>query len=339
MSYQSISSKIFGFIENKFFSDKKDLLIELEEILHLQRSSVYKKVRGESALSLEEAEILCKHFRISLDDVLGLAEDKIYFDFPALYGSVSNEKEFLDPIFNDLVKLKNLDPVIYYATKELPLFYYFFSMRLIAFKFHVFYNFIWRKKDEKLISFDFKKYSKDEDFKKNVSTIHELYSSLNSIEIWNTSVLDNSLNQIKYFLESGLFTRPQDSLELCNDLENLIDVLEVQINNKKKSTSGISNNKVHGSFELYNNEIAHTNNVIFVKSETRDAVYCTYDNPNFMRSISPQLCQYTENWFNKLLSNSIPITFGTLKDKMNFINQLREKLNRTRTAIQLCLKN
>lgn len=337
MSYQSVTNKIFQFIESKFFSEKKNMLDEVGEILHLQRSSIYKKVKGETALSLDEAEILCKHFRISLDEVLGLSDDKIYFDFPALYGTVNNEQEFLDPIKSDLEKLYRLDPVIYYATKELPLFYYFFSAKLIAFKFHVFYNFVWRKKDQKLIQFDFSKYDNNPEFNASVNKVLELYSSMNSIEIWNTAVLDNTFNQIKYFLESGLLVDPLESLKLCDEVEKLIDALHQIIQSKDKSILR-KNPNYTGKFELYNNEIAHTNNVIFVKSTTRDAVYCTYDNPNFMRSISPVLCEYTNQWFDKLILNSVSITGGNMKEQNQFINKLKEKLQRTRNALQVSIQ-
>ncbi|NOT38184.1 MAG: helix-turn-helix transcriptional regulator [Saprospiraceae bacterium] len=338
MSNQSVTTKIFQFIESKFFSEKKNMLDEVGELLHLQKSTVYKKMKGESTLSLDEAEILCRHFRISLDEVLGIADDKIYFDFPSLYGSVANEKEFLDPIRGDLEKLYRLDPIIYYATKELPLFYYFISPKLIAFKFNVFYNFVWKKKEDKLVPFDYSLFENNSEFISNVNKVLELYSSMNSIEIWNTAVLDNTFNQLKYFLESGLMVDPKESLLLCDELEKLIHILEQLIHSKDKSA--LRKKSINtGKFELYNNEIAHTNNVIFVKSKTRDAVYCTYDNPNFMRSISPVLCEYTEKWFDKLILNSVSISNGNMKEQSQFINKLKEKLQRARLAIQSSLQH
>ncbi|MEP7196988.1 MAG: helix-turn-helix transcriptional regulator [Saprospiraceae bacterium] len=338
MTSQSLTSKIFKFIELKFFAEKRDLLDEISKVLHIHRSSVYKKINGETSISIEEAEILCRHFRISLDEILGLVDDKIYFDFPALYGSVSNEFEFLEPIKKDLEKLYRLNPTIYYATKELPLFYYFSSPRLVAFKFHVFYNFVWRKDNHSWLKFDYNKYESDAEFKSLVYEIQELYSTMNSVELWNASVLDNTLNQIKYFLDSGLMIDSQESLLICDDIIKLVDRIELAIKNQnknsfRKSTIGT------GSFALYNNEIAHTNNVIFVNSKTRDAVYCTYDNPNFMRSISTTLCEYTSNWFKRLINNATPVTGGSLKDQNQFINRLREKIIRTRNTIESSLLN
>ncbi|MEO6190070.1 MAG: hypothetical protein ABIO44_06625 [Saprospiraceae bacterium] len=337
MTYQPISNRIFSFIETKFFTSRKNLLDEIGKILNLQSASIY-KIHGPSSLSLEEAEILCRHFRISLDEILGIGDDKIYFDFPALYGSVANESDYLEPVKLDLEMIYRLDPLIYYATKELPIFYYLSSPNLVAFKFYVFNNFIWKAKSNDMLKFNANHYLDNSEFRKLVDNVLELYSTLNSIEIWNTSVLDNTFNQLKYFLDAGLMEDSKQAIAICDDLDKLIDKIAEMIKSKNKSVLKKSKKDV-GTFNLYNNEIAHTNNVIFVKSETRDAVYSTYDSPNFMRSISPALCEYTDKWFQKIILNSVPITNGNLKDQSYFIHKLKEKLKRTRNSIQLSLQS
>lgn len=337
MSQQNTTNRVFEFIENKYFTQKKNLIEEVSRILNLQVPSVYKKAKGESSLSLEETVILCRHYRLSLDEVFGLNDDKIYFDFPALYGTVKNELEFLEPIRQDLEVLYRLNPVIYYATKELPLFYYFISPRLTAFKFHVFKNFVWNPYPSTR-KFKYSDFEFNEEFQSMVKKVFQLYSSMNSIEIWNTAILDNTYNQLKYYLEAGLFENVNEVLDISNDILYFIEKLAeiIYSNSKEPLNPGM---KYFGSFQLYNNEIAHTNNVVFVKSDSNEAVYCTYDNPNFMRSISPLLCEYTFQWMNKLIHNSMPITGGSNKDQNAFINRLKEKHTKNNNYLKSIIEN
>ncbi|MFN8279396.1 MAG: helix-turn-helix domain-containing protein [Saprospiraceae bacterium] len=333
MHVETVTHKIFDMIESKFFTNKKQLVDTVSEVLHLQPSSIYKKIKGESSISLEEAEILAKHFRISLDEILGLSEDKIYFDFPALYGAVKDHRDFIDPIRQDLENLRLLNPIIYYSTKELPLFYYFLFPKLKSFKFYVFFNFNWRLDETIIKPYEENDYCFDEEFNKITRRILDLYSEINSIEIWTTSVLDNTFNQLRYLSEAGLIKSRVQALEILDDVDRLIDTIAEIIKSKNKSVLKDKNGGEPGSIELYNNEILHTNNIIYVKSTAHEAVYNTYDNPNFMRSISPVLCQFTNRWFERIIQNSVPVSFGNIKDQNAFISRTKEKSIRCRSNL------
>ncbi|HRG32094.1 MAG: hypothetical protein JNK69_03470 [Saprospiraceae bacterium] len=323
-----LSVTLFKTIESTYYKEKKNLVDDISELLHIQKSSVYKKIKGESAIGLEEAGILCAHYKISLDEILGLNENLINFDFPAIKGNVKNVNQFLQSLETDLQSLYRLDPTIYYATKELPMFYYCTSPKLAAFKFHVFYNTVWRDDKYQMISFDYSQYDNDDLFKRQIKNIVNLFMSVNSIEVWNVGILDNTLNQIRYFLESGLMKDPLASLDLCQELLLLVDNIEELCENSNKSSMKKSD-KLVGSFELYNNEIAHTNILAYVESKVMRCVYNTYDNPNFMKSYNPSLCDYTFKWFNRIIDTSAPLSKGNLKDRKNFINRLQEKIKRT----------
>ncbi len=43
---------------------------ELAEILNISRDSAYRRMRGETILSLDEVKIICNHFGVSLDSLL-----------------------------------------------------------------------------------------------------------------------------------------------------------------------------------------------------------------------------------------------------------------------------
>ena len=332
-----LSITLFKSIESNYYTEKKNLVDDVSELLHIQKSSVYKKIKGESAIGLQEAGILCKHYKISLDELLNLNENRIYFDFPAIRGNVKNVYDFLKSLETDLQNLYRLDPTIYYATKELPMFYYCISPKLAAFKFHVFYNTVWREDKYQMIPFDYIQFENDDQFKSQIKNIVNLYMSLHSVEIWNVGILDNTLNQIRYFLESGLMKNPLESIRLCEELLLLIKNIEELCENSNKSSMKKSDRAV-GSFELYNNEIAHTNILAYVESKSMRCVYNTYDNPDVMKSDNPSLCDYTSKWFNRIIDTSAPISQGNVRDRKMFINRLQEKVNRTLKTVELIIE-
>ncbi len=338
MISNSLSKRIFIFLETAYFSEHKKMIESLGSILNLQKSTIYKKVQGESSLTLEEVHKICLHFVISLDEILGLNDNKIYFDFPALKGIGTNAVDYLKPIAVDLEKVHSLKPHVFYATRELPIFYYFSSVYLASFKFFVFHNIIWREDKYAIIKFDINQYQHDTEFTKLLSQITDSYMNLNSTEIWNVQLIDNTLNQIKYFLESGLFQSPQDAIKLCHEIHHLVDRIAKMMSTGNKSVFKLNQSQA-GQVNIVNNEITHTNNVIFVNSETLRAVYNTYDNPNFMKSYNSKLCDYTEQWINRLIINAAPLTQGSIKDQNNFINKFKERIDKTIIFIEAYIQN
>lgn len=336
MVLDSLSGKLFQHLEERFYSNHSEFLEDIGKILFLQKSTVYKKLRGESALSLDDVYRLCSHFQIGIDDIIGLHKDMILFEFPNLSTHVFNGVQFLKPIDRDMQQLAKLNPTIYYPSRELPFFYYFNSLPLTAFKFHVFYNINWRDDSHAVLKFDLNQFEQDKEFKEISQRISDNYMTYNSIEIWTFNILDNTLNQIKYFLEGRLFEKPEMSLILCEHLEKLVEKIAQILDLGSKAP--LLKTATHvGTALIYNNEISHTNNMIYVNSNTFRAIYKVYDNPNFLRSFSPLLCDYTEKWLGRLINNSTPLSSGNVKDRNNFINHLKSKIEKTKLFIQTYL--
>lgn len=328
-----LTASIFQFIEQTHFAGKKEMVDKVSEILNLQKSTVYKKIKGESTLSPDEIAILGKNFQFSIDEILGFHHDRIYFDFPALNGEVNDVIDYLRPIHQNLLKARLLNPLIYYTSREIPIFYYYSSPRLSAFKFHVFYNINWRDDKFKMTSYDFNMYENFPDFKSLLKSIVSDYMSLDSIEIWNVSVVDSTLNQIRYFLEADLMCNPQEAILLHDELLNIIEKL-IQCVEKSTKETFIPGSIYTGNLQLYNNEIAFTGNLIYLKSETINTVYTTFDNPNFLNSVNPRLCEYTDKWLQRIINNSIHITRGNVRDKSQFFNRIIEKVEKSKRLVQ-----
>ena len=61
------------------FSGPLSLVTEMAELLNISNDSAYRRIRGEKAISFEEMQKLCTHFKVSLDQFLHLQNDAIVF--------------------------------------------------------------------------------------------------------------------------------------------------------------------------------------------------------------------------------------------------------------------
>ncbi len=117
------------------------LIDVISEILGITNDSVYRRVRGEKPITLDEASKLSIHFKISLDQFLNLQSDAFIFS-----GQLANESDHIfEKWMNETLKqvtyinsfkLKH----IYYLAKDLPLMQQFLVPELTLFK-----SFFWRK--------------------------------------------------------------------------------------------------------------------------------------------------------------------------------------------------
>ncbi|MBA2329659.1 MAG: hypothetical protein H0V91_08575, partial [Flavisolibacter sp.] len=65
MATQLIQDTLFQRIKEKL-SPNQSLADVISEILFVSNDSAYRRIRGETPLVLEEAQLLCQHFDISL---------------------------------------------------------------------------------------------------------------------------------------------------------------------------------------------------------------------------------------------------------------------------------
>src|SRR6476620_11210490 len=85
---------------NLSFSD------ELDEILNISRDSVYRRIRGETILSLEEAKILFNHFGVSIDALFSDSSEMVIFHRRVVDNKDYNIEKWLNSILKNLEYLK-----------------------------------------------------------------------------------------------------------------------------------------------------------------------------------------------------------------------------------------
>ena len=314
------------------FKTKNEMIDFLKERLSLGKSAIYKKLRGDTMLNLDELMILSESFNISLDEYFGNQEAFVPFSFPAIQSKDQRQK-FFHELLTDLESLSaKKNSKVYYTTRELPIFYYFIDKNLTLFKMYFFSLSAWDPKNTPPFSLDTAHFFREE-IETCEKMLHE-YQQIPSTEIWNTYILDNTFQQIQYVLESGLFKDPGEALTLYEAMGDLLAALKKMVKQKRKSDySG----KQGAEFNLYNNDIVHVNNTVIAISDQIKEVYTTFDNPNYLKCSHREFCDYAIDWFERLKNKSRPVSEGSERDQLGFFHVLEKRLsdNQAQAAIKV----
>ena len=257
--------------------------------------------------------------------ILGLCnKDDVVFSVPNMVEPVRTIENYLNRLQATFLNLEHYHDVkIYYASRELPVFYYFLDQRLANFKMYIFARNIW-----KLPKFIDQKYSPDcfsEHLYQRMHCIWQKYASLNSYEYWNSNILDNTLQQILFYSECGEL----DSLNANSILDGMENVLQqiriMAVNCSKKDLSD--------NFYLFENKILNTSNHVLVKSKEKNIIYITFDNPNFIYTDNQNFIEYSENWYSTIREISYALGAGSGHNTLSFFNYLVSKIDMVRKRI------
>ena len=78
---------------------------ELSELLSISRNSTYRRIRGESLMSLEEIRKLSAHYHVSLDNFMDLGNDSVQFNRRTINNDTFTFKNYLLSIHDNLQTL------------------------------------------------------------------------------------------------------------------------------------------------------------------------------------------------------------------------------------------
>ncbi|MBX2889502.1 MAG: hypothetical protein KF734_01120 [Saprospiraceae bacterium] len=305
---------------------EKNIAKLLATVLNLSESAVYKKLKGENVLTLEEAATLAQFFQISLDNFLLPTNAAVPMAFYPLSGQVSSPTSFLERLLNNVEMANQLtDAHLHYATTEIPIFHYLHFPELTAFKLFVWGRTTWEL-DEQHVETLPEDLAIDPAINHLRERILEGYHRLNSTEFWSLHLLENTLSQIQYFAEENIFRDHSFPVLLLEQISQLLGLQKSMAKNAVKHHIGKPPSKNAGAFLLFHNEIAHTNNTFLLTSREGSSVFSTFDNPNFLQTSEPAFVEYTKKWFGKLQKRSTSLTHGAERQRVRFFSKLEQRM-------------
>ncbi|MBX2967855.1 MAG: helix-turn-helix transcriptional regulator [Cyclobacteriaceae bacterium] len=299
---------------------------ELAELLHVSRDSAYRRIRGETVLSLDEVKIICSHFKISLDNLLSPNSDIVSFHHRAIDATSFTFEKWLQSVLDNLKMISSFpERELVYSAKDIPLFHYFQFPDLASFK-----MFFWMKSYHNYPQYANESYNTNIITKDLLATgkrAWELYATIPSTEIWSDETLNVTLSQINYYYESGFIT-PEFALKLYDDFTEMVKLIQ------QRAADG-SKNGSDKNYNLYKNEIMIAETTILFMMGDKRVSFITYNTMNILSTSQEGFCQHIERYLTNLRNKSTLISSTAEKERNKFFKRMHEKIQHMKSLVVL----
>lgn len=335
MSTSTTTSAQVEFIQKirQMIPPSLSLVDELADLLQVSTDSAYRRIRGETALTFDEVLLLCNHFKISFDSFTSSTSGSVTFKYNPINEDESSFERYLHNILNDLRKIQGFEQKqIIFAAEDIPIFHHFRFNELTAFK--IFY---WNKSILNSPSLEGKKFDPcviDSNLVNAAREILDIYITIPSIEIWSDDTVNSTLKQIEFYWESGVFRSKEDALQVCSQVEEMIERIKKQAELSSKFASEEKMNGQENNFVLYNSELMIGNNCILVNIGSNKAAYLSHHTFNAMVTTHHGFCNDTDMWLKNLVRKSILISGVAEKQRYQFFRKIEDKMQQLREKIK-----
>lgn len=307
-----------------------NLARDISELLEISTDGAYRRLRCETAFSLDETVKICVHYSIPLEALNNEVRDVVTFQFTQLDQNTTHFKLYLDQLSNQLSKIQRYQGAhIYYAAEDIPMFYHFGFENLGAFK-----MFYWMKSIMNIPEFDSLHFPNDvvNEFRSAFETLYDGYGQIESTEIWTNETIESTLQQVKFYWEAGFFTSSESALLVLDDITSLLQRISRQAEIGQKilysgASSGIR-------FQLYLCDLMIGSNSIYVHSEDLTTTFIGYNTFNTIRTRNAIFNAQHAQWIENLKSKSIQVSGMAEKIRNQFFKAQLKKVEILKRQIE-----
>lgn len=325
MVTSEIQQQLFAHIKNSLPAHLS-FVDQLCDLLGVSADSVYRRVRGEKPVTLQELKIICEKYQVSLDSLLQLNTNTVVFKASDLHHKDFSFFEILTNMQQQL-KLMNgfKEKQMWYLCKDMPFWQFYLYDDLGAFK-----SFFWAKTIHNEPEYASKKFSLDAlDFSGQIKIGKEcarLYNNFPSVELWNVESINSTLNQIKFYIDSDGFANEKDIHAVIDAFEACINHLCLQAEKGCKFMPGDSD-LVHGaSLQFYANEVIIGSNTIIAELDGNKIAFIPYNVFSFLQTRDINFTETVFRSMENLRSKSTLISSTGEKERNKFFKQLKMQL-------------
>ena len=298
---------------------------ELAELLSISRDSAYRRIRGETFLSLDEVKSLSNKYGVSIDAILSSGSEMVTFNHKVVSYANFPFDQWLKYVHENLKMISSFpEKELIYSAKDILIFQLFRLPELSAFK-----MFFWMKtvvRHPELAHEKFKRELVPTDLLALGVRIWEKYADLHSTEIWSDEAINATLRQIEFYWECDLFESAEQANTVCDEFLTLLDQIQQEAANGKKSDKS--------SFKLYRNEILIADNTVLFKMGNKRVTFINHNTLDFLNTTQESFCSQTEAYLQNLINKSNLISGTGEKERSRFFNALTEKIKALKTRLK-----
>lgn len=279
--------------------------------LDISYDAAHRRTSLKSKLSLDESIVIATYHNLSIDKFFELSD----IDYVTVEKTkhIHNEDELMEYFKSSYQSLKPLlehkKSHVLYSAKDIPIFYTIGGDTLSKFKMYVWLKLL----DTDFLADNFEKYSPKIETLKHAKALGKLYENLNITEIWDVTTINSTLKQIHFYHQAGQVST-SSALELCNELNRLVNNISKKINSSNK-------------YKFYYNELLLMNNNVLVTSLNQQSLYVPFSILSYYLTNDIVTCKQAEIYLNKQLQHSKLLNSSGEKDKRSFFNKVTAKIN------------
>lgn len=307
-----------------------NLARDLMDLLDISQDGAYRRLRCETAISLDETVKICLHYSIPLEALNNEVPDVVTFQFNALNDKPETFQAYLINLGQHLKAFKKHESVhIHYAAEDVPVFYHFGFNELAEFKMMYWMKSILNVTELETAHFPFKTSNLIGDI--DFSSMYQSYSEIPGTEIWTNETIESSLQQIRFYWDAGFFEKASSAHTILDQVDQMIRRIAKQAEiGQKIDLKGASTG---APFQLYLCDLMIGNNSIYITADNSVTSFIGYNTFNSIVTRNEAFNQQHLIWMENLKRKSIQISGMAEKIRNQFFKAQIQKIDALRAEI------
>jgi hypothetical protein len=293
---------------------------ELAELLGISTDSAYRRIRGETGLTIDEIYTITRKYPISIDETFSNRGDTVTFGYTKLTNSAANFEAYLSRLtghVKTIAKFENRK--IYYVAEEIPLFYSFYSPLFTDFKL-----FYWQRSVLNCPEYQQPRYEKGIIPQRLVDIANEgfrTYMTIPSVEVWTDLTVLTGLRQVGFYFDTGVLSK-ETALELLHEYRKTIEMVQQNAESAHKLPGDSQE-----TYQLYSSDVVLGTNCIYTIMGDARYSYISFNTLNSLTTSNPEFCNETEHWMRNLEKKSTLISGIGSKHRYQFFSSMYMKID------------
>lgn len=303
----------------------RNLADELSESLGISKDSAYRRMRNETAFTIDEMAVLCRKYQVSFDAFNTSAKNMVTFTYPRMYNQVDNIVDYMNVLVDNLEQVVAHKGEVIYAAEDVPVIRSLNNDVLARFKL-----FYWHKSVLSNPEYRGERFSTgaiDGSLLAMAQRVNTLYSQIQSTEIWTEETLNSTLLQVQYFWKAGIFQNKNDALEVLQGVREMVDEMNAQAEFGHKSGKYVEDEQKN--FVLFNCEVLVGNNCVRLKTPGGEVSIISFNSFNTLTTTNPHFNEEINSWLINLMKKSNQISDVSDIQRFQFFKKLFDEIDRT----------